>query len=168
MKLLLDECTPKRLRHDFHRHEVQTVDEVGLKGVLNGELLRAAVAQQFDVLITVDRRIPFQQNLSQFDIAVIILVARPCRYAQLRTFGAKRAHCFGKNQGRRSYDYRVMLTASCTGSQFVILIGYAACWWSSVGVFSPRCLASGVPASAAACSISEFISLPISMAQPVK
>ena len=85
MKLLLDGCTPKRLRHDYHSHEVQTVDEVGLKGVLNGELLRAAIAQQFDVLITVDRRIPFQQNLSQCDIAVIILVARPCRYAQLRT-----------------------------------------------------------------------------------
>ena len=84
MKLLLDECTPKRLRHDFQGHEVQTVPEVGLKGVLNGELLRAAIAQQFDVLITVDRRIPFQQNLSQFDIAVIILVARPCRYAQLK------------------------------------------------------------------------------------
>ena len=84
MKLLLDECTPKRLRNDFHSHDVQTVDEVGLKGALNGELLRAAIAQQFDVLITVDRRIPFQQNLSQFDIAVIILVARPCRYAQLK------------------------------------------------------------------------------------
>jgi hypothetical protein len=45
MKLLLDECTPKRLRHDFQGHEVHTVDEVGLKGVLNGELLRAALAK---------------------------------------------------------------------------------------------------------------------------
>lgn len=84
MKLLLDECTPKRLRHDFQGHDVQTVDEVGLKGLLNGELLRAAIAQEFDVLITVDRRLPFQQKLSQFNIAVIILVARPCRYAQLK------------------------------------------------------------------------------------
>ena len=83
MKLLLDECTPKRLRNDFQGHEVHTVDQVGLKGVLNGELLRAA-AREFDVLITVDRRIPFQQNLSQFDLAVIILVATPCRYAQLK------------------------------------------------------------------------------------
>jgi predicted nuclease of predicted toxin-antitoxin system len=84
MKLLLDECTPKRLKNDFHGHEVQTVDEVGLKGVLNGELFRAAIAQQFDVVITVDRQIPFQQNLSQIDIAVIILVARPCRYEHLK------------------------------------------------------------------------------------
>ena len=83
MKLLLDECTPKRLRNDFLGHEVRTVDEVGLKGILNGELLRAA-ADHFDVLITVDRRIPFQQNLSEFNLAVIILVANPCRYAKLK------------------------------------------------------------------------------------
>src|SRR5689334_19276421 len=44
---------------------------------------------------------------------------------------------------------------------------YAACWWSS-GLFSPRSLASGAPASAAAFSISEFISLPINMDAPVK
>jgi hypothetical protein len=66
MKLLLDECTPKRLRNDFEAHEVQTVDGVGLKGVLNREPLRAASALQFDVLITIDRRIPFRQNLAQF------------------------------------------------------------------------------------------------------
>ena len=84
MKLLLDECTPKRLRNDFTGHEVQTVDEVGLKGVLNGELLRAAAAQQFDVLVTVDRRIPFQQNISKFNLGLLVLVARPCRYAQLK------------------------------------------------------------------------------------
>jgi predicted nuclease of predicted toxin-antitoxin system len=85
MKLLLDECTPKRLKNNFRGHEIQTVDEAGLKGVLNGDLLRAAIRQQFDVLITVDRRLLFQQNLSQFNIAVVILVAKPCRYVQLRT-----------------------------------------------------------------------------------
>jgi predicted nuclease of predicted toxin-antitoxin system len=91
MKLLLEECTPKRLRNDFPGHNVQTVDEVGLKGVLNGELLSAAAAQQFDVLITVDRRIPFQQNLSQLNIAV--LVANPCRYAQLKLLVPRAVTC---------------------------------------------------------------------------
>jgi predicted nuclease of predicted toxin-antitoxin system len=65
MKLLLDECVPKRLRNDFPGHEVSTIEEVGLKGLKNGELLRAA-AEQFDALITVDRRMPTQQNLAQF------------------------------------------------------------------------------------------------------
>lgn len=83
MKLLLDECVPKRLRNDFTGHEIRTVDEVGLKGLKNGELLQAA-AQQFDVLITVDRRMQFQQNLLQFDLALVVLIAKPCRYAELR------------------------------------------------------------------------------------
>ena len=84
MKLLLDECAPKRLKNDFPGYETLTVDEVGFKGLKNGELLRAAAAEQFDVIITVDRRMPFQQNLSQFNLALIVLIAKPCRYAQLK------------------------------------------------------------------------------------
>lgn len=83
MKLLLDECVPKRLRNHFSSHEIWTVEEVGLKGLKNGDLLRAA-AEHFDVVITVDRRMPTQQNVSQFNLALIVLVAKPCRYAQLK------------------------------------------------------------------------------------
>lgn len=83
MKLLLDECAPKRLRNDFQGHETRTVDEIGWRGLKNGALLRAAVAEGFEALITVDRRMPFQQNLADFQLALIILVATPCRYAQL-------------------------------------------------------------------------------------
>lgn len=88
MKLLLDECAPKRLKNDFPGHEIRTVENVGLKGLKNGELLRAA-AEQFDVLITVDRRMQFQQNLIQFNLALIILIAKPCRYAQLKLLTPK-------------------------------------------------------------------------------
>jgi len=83
MRLLLDECVPQRLKHDFPDHNVWTVEEVGLCGVKNGELL-AAAAKAFDVLISVDRQMQFQQNLSNFDIALIILIAKPCRYPQLK------------------------------------------------------------------------------------
>ena len=85
MKLLLDECVPKRLKNDFRDHDVRTVDETGLKGVVNGELLRAAVALEFDVLITVDQHIQFQQNISQLNLAVFVLIAMPCRYPQLKS-----------------------------------------------------------------------------------
>lgn len=85
MKLLLDECVPKRLKNDFHGYEVRTVDETGLKGVTNGALLHAAVTLGFDVLVTVDRKIEFQQNVSRLDLAVVVLVATPCRYAQLKS-----------------------------------------------------------------------------------
>lgn len=84
MKLLLDECAPRRLRNDFPDHEIRTLDEVGLKGLKNGELLTAAVSLGFDALITVDRRIPFQQNFARLNLALIILVATPCRYEQLK------------------------------------------------------------------------------------
>lgn len=88
MKLLLDECAPKRLKNDFPGHEIRTVEDVGLKGLKNGELLRAA-AEQFDVLISVDRRMQFQQNLIQFNLALVILIAKPCRYAQLKLLTPK-------------------------------------------------------------------------------
>jgi predicted nuclease of predicted toxin-antitoxin system len=83
MKLLLDECTPRRLRGHFPGHEVLTVDDAGLKGLKNGELLRAA-AGKFDVLLTVDRNIPFQQNLTQVDVALIILIAGSNRFEALK------------------------------------------------------------------------------------
>ena len=83
MKLLLDECTPKRLKADFTGHEVLTVNDVGLRGVKNGALLKAATGN-FDALITVDRKMPRQQSVSGLDLALIVLVARPCRYPQLK------------------------------------------------------------------------------------
>lgn len=83
MKLLLDECVPKRLKYDFPGFQIETAADSGLRGLKNGELMRAA-ADKFDVLITVDRRIPFQQNLSFSGIAVVVLIAKPCRYPQLR------------------------------------------------------------------------------------
>ena len=74
MKLLLDECAPKRLRNDFPGHEIWTVEELGLKRLKNGDFSRAA-AEEFDVVITIDRRMATQQNLSQFNLALIVLVA---------------------------------------------------------------------------------------------
>jgi len=89
MKLLLDECVPKRLKNDFSDHDVRTVDDAGLKGLKNGDLLRAAIADGFEVIITVDRKMPFQQNVSEIDLALIVLVSKPCRYAQLKLLVAR-------------------------------------------------------------------------------
>jgi predicted nuclease of predicted toxin-antitoxin system len=88
MKLLLDECVPQRLRDDFPNHEVFSAAIAGLLGVKNGALLRAAAAD-FDVLITVDQKMPFQQNVQEHDLAVIVLIATPCRYPQLKLLAPK-------------------------------------------------------------------------------
>lgn len=83
MKLLLDECIDRRLAQEIRDHEVVTVPEAGWAGVKNGELLRLAQVQ-FDVFVTVDRNLSFQQHLPQFNVAVIVLQARTNRLEDLR------------------------------------------------------------------------------------
>jgi hypothetical protein len=74
MRLLLDECVPKRLKSELTGHQVLTVREAGWAGLENGALLRAA-SGRFDVLVTVDQGIEYQQNLAGLQIALVIIVA---------------------------------------------------------------------------------------------
>ncbi len=74
MRVLLDECLPRQLKRDLTGHEAQTVPELGWAGKANGELLRLA-ASQFDVFLTVDRGIQYQQNLAGARIGVIAMAA---------------------------------------------------------------------------------------------
>ena len=74
MRLLLDECVPRRLRRELPGHEVQTVQEAGWAGVKNGALLRAADGS-FDALLTVDQGVQYQQNMAGPRIGVVIMVA---------------------------------------------------------------------------------------------
>jgi predicted nuclease of predicted toxin-antitoxin system len=83
MKLLLDECVVRDLKKDLAGHEVATVVEAGLGGLENGKLLRVA-SGNFDVLITVDRNLPFQQNIASLQISVLILIGSGITYADLR------------------------------------------------------------------------------------
>lgn len=83
MKLLLDECVPRRLRGEFVGHEAKTAREAGLAGLKNGRLLRAA-QNDFDVLVTVDQSTRHQQNLRAFQIGVLILAAKTNKYEDLR------------------------------------------------------------------------------------
>src|SRR5204863_9056898 len=83
MKLLLDECVPRPLKREFVGHEVKTAREAGLAGLKNGQLLRAAEAD-FDVLITVDKSIPHQQNVKALQLAVLVLSAKRNKYELLK------------------------------------------------------------------------------------
>lgn len=75
MKVLLDECLPRKLKLDVDGEVVKTVPEMGWAGIENGELLRLAEAE-FDVFLTRDRNLEYQQNLKKFALAIIVLVAR--------------------------------------------------------------------------------------------
>lgn len=84
MRLLLDECLPKRLKRDLVGHDARTVPEMGWASKRNGEL-RALAVGQFDVFLTADRNLSYQQDVSSFDIAIVVLVARSNRFEDLRT-----------------------------------------------------------------------------------
>ena len=72
MRLLLDESVPSRLRRSLPGHEVRTVVEMGWSGFKNGKLL-ALAAHDFDALVTVDKNLPYQQNLTTLPIALVVL-----------------------------------------------------------------------------------------------
>lgn len=82
MKVLLDECVTRKIRGDFQEHEVYTVEETGMKGLKNGQLLRSA-SGRYDVLLTVDRNLPHQQNIRSLNIVVLVLAAERNSYDAL-------------------------------------------------------------------------------------
>ena len=83
MRVLLDENVDRRLKRAFdEEHEVSTVPERGWAGKKNSELLEAA-EKEFDALVTTDRGMPYQQNLSRFELAVIVLEAKSNSYEDL-------------------------------------------------------------------------------------
>lgn len=74
MRVLLDECAPRKLRQELPGHEVSTLQEVGWAGMKNGPLL-ARAAGRFDAFITVDQNLQHQQRLPVPGLAIIILRA---------------------------------------------------------------------------------------------
>jgi hypothetical protein len=83
VKVLLDECVNQRLALEFIGHEVKTVAQMGWKSKSNGELL-SLTANVFDVFVTTDRNLSFQQNLKSLDIAVVVMRAHTNRLTDLR------------------------------------------------------------------------------------
>jgi len=83
MKVFLDECVDWRLSRDIVGHEVKTARQMGWTAIKNGELLTLA-SEDFDVFITVDRNLAFQQNLTDLSIGVIVLEAKTNRLADLK------------------------------------------------------------------------------------
>lgn len=83
MNLLLDECVPRDLSKSFPQHTCSTVSKAGFAGKKNGELLTLAEQAGFDVLLTVDRGFPYQQNFQTRKLAVLIIEAPSNRLKDL-------------------------------------------------------------------------------------
>src|SRR5713226_5423317 len=84
MRLLLDECVPKRLKEDLAGHDVRHVVEMGWSSKRNGELLTLMVAERFEVLLTVDQHFEFQQNVQASGIGVVVVRVPRTRLKELR------------------------------------------------------------------------------------
>jgi hypothetical protein len=83
MRILLDECVPRKLKNEFPHHECQTVPEAGFAGYKNGRLLSLAESAGFELFITMDKGLQYQQNLAAWSIAILIVRARSNRLADL-------------------------------------------------------------------------------------
>jgi Domain of unknown function (DUF5615) len=83
VKVFVDECVDWRLSREIVGHDVRTARQMGWSTIRNGELLTLA-AKEFEVFVTVDRNLSFQQNLPAFAIAVIVLRAKSNRLSELQ------------------------------------------------------------------------------------
>ncbi len=83
MRILLDESLPIELAFELTGHDVVAVQNLGWSGLKNGELLARAVGR-FEVMLTADRNLPFQQNLDRLPVAVVVVAARSNRIEMLR------------------------------------------------------------------------------------
>ena len=73
MRLLFDQGVPVPLRHHLSEHQVATTYELGWSSLKNGELLKHAQEQGFEVLLTTDQHLKYQQNLTGRHIAIVVL-----------------------------------------------------------------------------------------------
>jgi len=72
MKILLDECVTKKLKKHFSLHQVFTVANMNWLGMKNGNLMRNAINEGFDIILTIDKNLQFQNNMIEYNISIVI------------------------------------------------------------------------------------------------
>jgi len=89
VRVLLDECVPRRLQREVTGLDVSHVADEGWQGRRNSDLLGAMLTARFTHLITVDRNLQFQQNIVAAGVGVLVLRAPTNRFADLRPLMAQ-------------------------------------------------------------------------------
>ena len=101
MKVLLDECVTKRLKSYLKDFEVHSVVEMGWSGVKNGKLMSLCVIHHFDMILTIDKNMMFQQNLEKHPVTIIVLNSLTSKLEELILFipsFSKQLHLFEKSK----------------------------------------------------------------------
>jgi hypothetical protein len=102
MIILLDESIPQKLRDDFgDQHEVYTVQYKGWAGKKNGELLELMLRDGFELFITVDQNLSYQQNLSKYNLTVAVLCGQDNKLETLRLLIPKLLKRINENNTER-------------------------------------------------------------------
>ena len=86
MKILLDECVTKRLKTHLTEFDVFTIRELSLSGIKNGRLMTYCVENNFDILLTIDKNLMFQQNLEKYPLTIAVLNCFTSKIEELITF----------------------------------------------------------------------------------
>jgi hypothetical protein len=107
MKILLDECVTKHLKSHLSDYEVVTVREMEWSGIKNGKLMQLCVEHSFDILLTIDKNLQYQQNLDRYPVIIVVLnsftskvadlvVLLPSFRTQLKDFQKHKAYVINK------------------------------------------------------------------------
>jgi hypothetical protein len=86
MKILLDECVTKRLKPHLTEFEVLTVSDMKWNGIKNGKLMTLCVDNHFDLLLTIDKNLMFQQNLDKYKLTIAVLNSSTSKIEELVLF----------------------------------------------------------------------------------
>ena len=82
-RVLFDEDVPRQLRRDLPEFEIRTVQEEGWSSTKNGDLLRLS-ATAFEVFVTADKRLRYQQNIARYSVGVVVIATRDTRLPRLQ------------------------------------------------------------------------------------
>lgn len=86
MRILLDECVTKRLKPHLQEFEVFTVSEMKWNGIKNGKLMSLCIENDFDVILTIDKNLMFQQNLDKYKLTIAVLNSLTSKIEELILF----------------------------------------------------------------------------------
>ena len=86
MRILFDECVTKRLKPYLTELEVFTVSEMKWNGIKNGKLMNLCVDNNFDLLLTIDKNLMFQQNLDKYNLTIVVLNSSTSKIEELVLF----------------------------------------------------------------------------------
>ncbi len=86
MKILLDECVTKRLKPHLTEFEVLTVSEMKWNGIKNGKLMALCIDNGFELLLTIDKNLMFQQNLDKHKLTIAVLNCLTSKLEELVLF----------------------------------------------------------------------------------